>query len=77
MQKKLTRHGNSAALVIDKPILDLLKIDMDTTLELRTDGQSLIISPVSPDKTQRKKSVSEALKKVNRNHSDTLKKLAQ
>jgi hypothetical protein len=27
MVKKLTKHGNSLALVIDRPILDLLKID--------------------------------------------------
>jgi hypothetical protein len=27
MIKKLTQHGNSLALVIDRPILDLLKID--------------------------------------------------
>jgi hypothetical protein len=26
MVKTLTKHGNSLALVIDKPILDLLKI---------------------------------------------------
>lgn len=77
MQKKLTRHGNSAALVIDKPILDLLKIDMDTTLELSTDGRSLMIVPVRPDTVERKKSVSAALEKVNKNHSKTLQKLAE
>ena len=27
MVKRLTKHGNSLALVIDRPILDLLKID--------------------------------------------------
>jgi hypothetical protein len=30
MVKKLTKHGNSLALVIDRPILDLLKIDVET-----------------------------------------------
>ena len=30
MIKKLVSHGNSAALIIDKPILDILKVDMDT-----------------------------------------------
>ena len=53
MVKKLTRHGNSMALVIDKPILELLKITPDTPLELITDGRNLIISPhlVSDRKT--------------------------
>lgn len=45
MVKKLTKHGNSLALVIDKPILELLKIGAGTPLEISTDGRSLIISP--------------------------------
>jgi antitoxin component of MazEF toxin-antitoxin module len=32
MIKKLIKHGNSAALIIDKPILDLLHVKMDTPL---------------------------------------------
>ncbi|HEY8656860.1 MAG TPA: AbrB/MazE/SpoVT family DNA-binding domain-containing protein, partial [Candidatus Limnocylindria bacterium] len=45
--KKLTRHGNSWALVIDKPVLDLLKIDpAQTQVEMTTDGRSLLVSPV-------------------------------
>jgi antitoxin component of MazEF toxin-antitoxin module len=39
MTKKLIRHGNSAALVIDKALMDLLKVRMDTPLEVTTDGQ--------------------------------------
>ena len=34
MTKKLIQHGNSAALVIEKPILQLLNIDFDTNLEI-------------------------------------------
>jgi antitoxin component of MazEF toxin-antitoxin module len=45
MLKKLTRHGNSLALVIDKPILDLLKIGADTQLDISTDGRRLIVAP--------------------------------
>ena len=43
MIKKLVPHGNSAALIIDKPILDILKVDMDTPLEITTDGKNIII----------------------------------
>jgi len=42
----LTTHGNSAALIIDKPILELLNIDLNTPLEIKTDGRSLIITPI-------------------------------
>jgi antitoxin component of MazEF toxin-antitoxin module len=43
MTKFLTKHGNSFALVIDRPILDLLNIPPDSPLELTTDGQKLTI----------------------------------
>ena len=54
MVKKLTKHGNSLALVIDKPILDLLSIDQETPLEVSTDGKKLTIAPV-PVPGRRKK----------------------
>ena len=74
MIKKMVTHGNSAALIIDKPILEMLKIDMDTLLEISTDGTNLIISPVR-DKNREKK-FRAALEKVNKKHGRTLKKLA-
>jgi len=72
--KKLNRHGNSLALVIDRPILKLLKIDKETPLEISTDGQILIISPVRDIK--RKKKFQKALEKTNRKYSQVLKRLA-
>jgi antitoxin MazE len=74
MIKKMVSHGNSAALIIDKPILEILKIDMDTPLEVSTDGKNLIISPVQDAK--REKRFRAALQKVNRKHGKILKKLA-
>jgi antitoxin component of MazEF toxin-antitoxin module len=74
MIKKLVSHGNSAALVIDKPILELLKVDMDTPLEISTDGKNLIISPVEDSK--REKRFKSALARINRLHGKTLKRLA-
>ncbi|MBF8304575.1 MAG: putative transcriptional regulator, AbrB family [Dehalococcoidia bacterium] len=50
MLKKLTRHGNSLALVIDKGVLELLNIDEQTPLEISTDGKLLLISPVRDEK---------------------------
>ena len=46
MLKKLTKSGNSLALVIDKPLLDLVKIDADTPLEVSSDGNVIVISPL-------------------------------
>ena len=42
MTKTLVAHGNSAALIIDKPILDILKVDMNTPLEITTDERALL-----------------------------------
>jgi antitoxin MazE len=44
--KKLTKTGNSLALVLDKRLLDLAKIDANTRLEVSTDGRVIVVSPV-------------------------------
>lgn len=75
MIKKLVSHGNSAALIIDKPILDLLKVTLDTPLEITTDGRNLIISPV--ESTKREKNFKAALDKINSLHGKTFQKLAR
>jgi antitoxin component of MazEF toxin-antitoxin module len=46
MVKKLTKTGNSLALVLDKPSLDRVKIDANTPLEVSTDGDVIVLSPV-------------------------------
>ena len=75
MVKHLTQHGNSAALVIDKAVLQLLHITMKTPLELATDGKSLVISPLKNGK--RAARFRAALEAVNRRHGRTLKALAK
>jgi len=50
--KKLTKYGNCFALVIDRPILNLLGIEVDTPLEITTpDGKKLQITPVRSQPT--------------------------
>jgi antitoxin component of MazEF toxin-antitoxin module len=46
MVKRLTRAGNSLALVIDRPLLEALEIDAETELELSTDGDVLVVTPL-------------------------------
>lgn len=75
MIKTLTAHGNSAALIIDKAILEILNIDMSTPLEIVTDGESLIISPVRDDTHHDR--VTSALERVNARHGGTLRRLAE
>jgi antitoxin component of MazEF toxin-antitoxin module len=74
--KKLTKHGNSYALIIERPILELLGIDSNTLLQISTpDGSSIVITPVK-SKIQKKKFAS-SLQKINRKYHRVLKKLAE
>ncbi len=75
MIKKLIRHGNSAALVLDKPILDLLDMSLDTSVEITTDGKNLILSPQKD--TSREKDILDSLKKINQKYQHALKRLGE
>ncbi|HEX4381874.1 MAG TPA: AbrB/MazE/SpoVT family DNA-binding domain-containing protein [Myxococcales bacterium] len=75
MRKKLSAIGNSLGIVIEKPILELLKIDRDTELEITTDGRSLTLKPVDP--VDDKKRFDEAAKRALKTHANTFRKLAK
>jgi antitoxin component of MazEF toxin-antitoxin module len=75
MIKKLTKHGNSLALVIDKALLELLDISADTPLEIQTDGRSLIVTPAKDPK--RRRTFRKSLEQVNRRHGEALRELAE
>jgi antitoxin component of MazEF toxin-antitoxin module len=75
MIKKLSKHGNSLALVIDRSILDLLKIDEHTPLEMSTDGQTLIVAPVRDEEHRRR--FEAALESTNERYGDVLRRLAE
>ena len=75
MIKRMIQHGNSMALVIDKPILELLKISNDTAFELSTDGKNLILSPQV--KETQEMEVIRSLEKINKKYGRILKKLSE
>ncbi|HVY60119.1 MAG TPA: AbrB/MazE/SpoVT family DNA-binding domain-containing protein [Planctomycetota bacterium] len=48
--KKLVRHGNSLALVIERPVLELLGITEATPIEVQIEGRGLVVRPkLDPD----------------------------
>jgi antitoxin component of MazEF toxin-antitoxin module len=75
MVKKLIQHGNSVALVIDKPIMEMLNITNETTFELTTDGRNLILSPQN-EYTQ-EKDIINSLEKINKKYGAVLKRLGE
>ena len=75
MVKKLTRHGNSLALVIDRPILDLLRIDPETPLDVSTDGRRLIVAPAKA--SPRRKNFEAAQEWAHKRYGKAFRKLAE
>lgn len=82
MIKQLTRSGNSLALVLDKALLELIRIDVDApVVELSADGAKLVIraadaAQVAALRAKRRK-VRDAYAKVKRRSAKTLRKLAE
>ena len=74
MIKRLTKHGNSLALILDKPILELLGIHAKTLISLTTDGKSLVLHPVRAGKP--KKDFKKILEEINRDFGPSLRRLA-
>lgn len=75
MRKTLVKHGNGMALVIEKPILDLLGVDGETPFDITTDGQALVLTPARDPK--RAETFRDALNKANRQYAKDLKRLAE
>ena len=75
MRKTLCKHGNSYALVIDKPILDMLHATPETPFEVITDGRSLVLSPVRPP--QEEKRFEAALASVHKRFGKAMKRLSE
>jgi antitoxin component of MazEF toxin-antitoxin module len=75
MIKTLTKHGNSLALVIEKPVLELIGADAKTKFDISTDGQVLILTPVKD--LGRSQAFKAALDKANAKYPKALKKLAE
>ena len=74
MIKTLTKHGNSLALILDKPILELLNIGADTPISISTDGKTLTLSPVFD--TKRDEKLTKIRSKINKKYETTFRKLA-
>jgi antitoxin component of MazEF toxin-antitoxin module len=54
MKKKLTRTGNSVALVLDKPLLEQVGLDENSEVEISTNGDIVLITPVRQKARRRK-----------------------
>lgn len=75
MVKHLTKTGNSLALVLDRPLLEATRIDADTPLEISTDGDVIVITPVRD--AQRMEKLEAAVEKIHRRYAGVFRRLAE
>ena len=45
MEKRLTKTGNSLALVLDRELLERTGISAETVLDVSTDGDVIVVTP--------------------------------
>ncbi len=75
MRKKLTRTGNSLAVLLDREMLERLGIDAETQLEVSTDGSVVIISPVRSAKRDQK--LKAVMDRAHQRYAGVFRKLAK
>jgi len=75
MIKKLTRTGNSVALVLDKPLLEELGLDDSSEVEISTNGDVLVITPVRDAARGRK--VKKIIDKLDERYAGVFRRLAE
>jgi len=75
MIKKLTRTGNSIAVVLDKPLLEQLGLDESSEVEVSTNGQIIVITPKRDSARDRR--FRKAVDKINRKYAGLFKRLSE
>ena len=76
MINQLRKVGNSNALLLDKPLLELVGLEENATVEITVDHGNIIILPVSPG-TITEARTEELLNKIVKTRRSALMKLAQ
>ena len=75
MRKRLTRTGNSLALVLDREPPEVTGIGAATPLEVSTDGEVIVISPVRP--ARRTERLRKVMERAHGRYAGTFKRLAR
>lgn len=73
--KKLTKVGNTQAMVLDKTLLSLVDAGSDSTFKISVEGKKIVLEPMSQKEVDRL--ALEASDKVRRTQKNVFKKLAK
>ncbi|MEQ1793387.1 MAG: AbrB/MazE/SpoVT family DNA-binding domain-containing protein [Nitrospira sp.] len=74
MIKTLKKHGNSMALVIEKPMMEALGITEETPLQVTVNGNALVITPANVGVGPEPMKV--VIKDIRKRYGSMLKRLA-
>lgn len=75
MKKKLTRTGNSVALVLDRPLLEELGLDESSEVEISTNGDVLVMTPLREPSRRRK--LNKILDELDEQYAGVFRRLAE
>jgi antitoxin component of MazEF toxin-antitoxin module len=75
MKKKLSRTGNSVALVLDKPLLEQLGLHENSEVEISTDGDVLVMTPLRESGRRRK--LHKILDEIDEKYAGVFRRLAE
>ena len=75
MFKKLTRQGNSTALILDRQIMQLLEIDRDSIVKITVQGRKLVVEPV--DEADRAVKINAIQQTTLRKNAELFKRLSK
>lgn len=75
MEKRLTKTGNSLALVLDRDLLDKTGITAETILEVSTDGDVIVVSPKRTKKRSEK--LRQAMARADQRYAGVFRRLAK
>ena len=74
LEKRLTKVGNSWAVVLDKPLMDLAGLSPDQPVEIRSNGHGLVITASGGDQDP---AFLEAKARVSTRHQELFRRLAR
>jgi antitoxin MazE len=73
--KKLTRLGNSSALVVDRTLMQLMDIDADTPLKVTVEGRRMTVEPL--DEKERAARFEKVMKKTGKKNAELFRRLSK
>jgi antitoxin component of MazEF toxin-antitoxin module len=74
MIKTLKKHGNSMALVIEKPMMEALGITEETPLQVTVNGNALVVTPANVGVGPERMKV--VIREIRKRYGPMLKRLA-